>query len=193
MAKKTGRPSWFKVFLHQKAAIDEMPDEIVGRAFKAAMQYFETGEVPEIELVARGIFAPMRESVNEAFADFEETSEKNRRNVQKRWDKKKAPPDTNGTSGTSGTSGNELLQGDTKYTEAEADAEVFNKGYKEDKEKEGMFSRENTHAPAPSDADPPLTGAAERVYRAAMKGGMSHDEAMALIGRKKEAKDGDGA
>lgn len=70
---------------------------------------------------------------------------------------------------------------------------VSNKGNKEDKEREGMFSRENTHAPAPPDVDPPLTGAAERVYRAAMKGGMSHDEAMALISRKKETKDGDGA
>lgn len=190
MAKITGRPSWFKVFLHQKAAIDEMPDEIVGRAFKAAMHYFETGEIPEIELVARGIFAPMRESVNEAFADFERTSDKNRENVRKRWDKKKVPPDT---IGTTGTSGNELLQGDTKYTEADADAEVFNKGYKEDKERKGMFSEENTHAPETPAVDPPLTGAAERVYRAAMKGGMSHNEAMALIGRKKETKDGDGA
>ena len=155
------------------------------------MHYFETGEIPEIELLARGIFAPMRESVNEAFEDFERTSDKNRENVRKRWDKKKVQPDTNGTTGTSGTSGKELLQGDTKYTEA--DAEVFNKGYKKDKERKGMFSEENTHAPEPPDVDPPLTGAAERVYRAATKGGMSHDQAMALIGRKKDTKDGDGA
>lgn len=70
---------------------------------------------------------------------------------------------------------------------------VSNKGNKEDKEREGMFSEENTHASETPTVDPPLTGAAERVYRAAMKGGMSHDEVMALIVRKKDTKDGDGA
>jgi len=83
-------------------------------------------------------------------------------------------------------------------TEAERETQVSigkvsNKGNKEDKEREGMFSEENTHASETPTVDPPLTGAAERVYRAAMKGGMSHDEVMALIVRKKDTKDGDGA
>ena len=187
MAKASGRPSWFKVFLHQKAAIDEMPDEIVGRAFKAALQYFETGDIPDIELAARGVFAPMRESVNEAFADFERTSNKNRENVQKRWEKKRLPSYTSGMTGTSGINS---LQSDTKYTEAEA--EVY-KGNKVKKEREGMFSEENIRAPDVSAVDPPLSEMEERLYSAALSSGKNSDEALAWVIRKRKTKDGDGA
>lgn len=67
------------------------------------------------------------------------------------------------------------------------------KGNKEDKEREGMFSEENTHAPAPAAVNPPLSKMEECLYKSAVNGGKSHDEAMAWIIRKRKAKDGDGA
>ena len=35
---KMGRPSWFKLFLHHKSLIDAVPDEVAGRALKAALR-----------------------------------------------------------------------------------------------------------------------------------------------------------
>lgn len=82
-------------------------------------------------------------------------------------------------------------------TEAERETQVSigkvsNKGNKEDKERKGMFSEENTHAPEPPPASPPLSKMEECLYRSAMNSGKSHDEAMAWVLRKRKAKDGDG-
>lgn len=112
MAKKKGRPSWFKMFLHQKALIDAVPDETVGKSLKAVFQYFETGELPELDPMAFAVFATIKPYVDESFEDFERTSEKNRENVQKRWNKDK-PNDT------TGTTGNDLIQNNITDTEAE--------------------------------------------------------------------------
>lgn len=67
------------------------------------------------------------------------------------------------------------------------------KGNKEDKERKGMFSEENTHAPEAPAVNPPLSKMEECLYKSAVNGGKSHDEAMAWIIRKRKAKDGDGA
>lgn len=86
MAKKQRRPSWFKMFLHQKALLDAMPDEIVGKALKAVFQYFDTGEVKELDPMAFAVFAAIKPYVDESYEDFERASEKNRANIMKRWD-----------------------------------------------------------------------------------------------------------
>lgn len=89
MAKKTNRPSWFKMFLHQKALLDAMPDETVGKALKAVFQYFDTGEIQELDPMAFAVFAAIKPYVDESYEDFAEASKKNRENVMKRWDKQK--------------------------------------------------------------------------------------------------------
>ena len=85
MAKKVGRPSWFKMFLHQKALLDAVPDETVDKALKAVFQYFDTGEVVDLDPMAFAVFAAVKPYVEESFEDFERTSERNRMNVAKRW------------------------------------------------------------------------------------------------------------
>lgn len=85
MAKKVGRPSWFKMFLHQKALLDAVPDETVGKALKAVFQYFDTGEVVDLDPMAFAVFAAVKPYVDESFEDFERTSERNRMNIAKRW------------------------------------------------------------------------------------------------------------
>ena len=109
MAKKESRPAWFKLFRHQKALIDSVPDESAGKAIKAVFQYFENGEVPPLSPLEFAVFSSIKPYVDESFEDFAETSRKNRENVQKRWGKESC------------TSGNQSLPLDTKNTEAEAD------------------------------------------------------------------------
>lgn len=89
MAKKTNRPSWFKIFLHQKPVIDANTDETVGKALKAALHYFETGELPEFEDAGeKSVFATFCPYVEESFEDYEKTSARNRENAMKRHEKK---------------------------------------------------------------------------------------------------------
>ena len=121
---KLGRPSWFKLFLHHKSLIDAVPDEVAGSALKAALRYFDTGEVVELDSLARAVFAALKPHIDEAFADFQATSEKNTQNIQKRWANRGMPSDT---------TGNHSLPNDTKNTEAEAEAEGEGEGYKADK------------------------------------------------------------
>lgn len=71
MSKKANRPAWFKVFGHLKPLMDSMPDEVVGRAFKAVLQYFETGEIVELQQMEYSIFCTMKPHVDESFDDFE--------------------------------------------------------------------------------------------------------------------------
>lgn len=87
MAKKESRPAWFKLFRHQKALIDSVPDESAGKAIKAVFQYFENGEVPPLSPLEFAVFSSIKPYVDESFEDFAETSRKNRENVQKRWGK----------------------------------------------------------------------------------------------------------
>lgn len=71
MSKKVNRPAWFKVFGHLKPLIDSMPVEAVGKAFKAVLQYFETGEIMELQQMEYSIFCTMKPYVDESFMDFE--------------------------------------------------------------------------------------------------------------------------
>ena len=86
MAKnKTGRPSWFKVFLHSKAMIDAVPDDVAGKAFKSALRYFETGEVEELDQLTGAVFAALKPHIDEAFEDFRRSVDTGRAGGQKRW------------------------------------------------------------------------------------------------------------
>lgn len=106
--KKEGRASWFKVFLHQKALIDSVPNENVGAALKAALQYFETGENPQIDPLSFAVFSTFRQYIDESNDDFKKFSEAGQRGNKKRWDSQVSPPDT------------PLSPRNTGYREAEA-------------------------------------------------------------------------
>lgn len=92
--KKVGRASWFKIFLHQKALIDSVPNENVGTALKAALQYFETGEIPKIDPLSFAVFSTFKQYIDESNDDFKKFSEAGQRGNKKRWDNQVSPPDT---------------------------------------------------------------------------------------------------
>ena len=70
MAKEK-RASWFKLFLNQKPMMDAVDDATLGRAIKAAMAYFETGEIIELEPLENVVFQTMKVHADEAVEDYE--------------------------------------------------------------------------------------------------------------------------
>ncbi len=73
MAKKK-RPSWFKLFLHQGPLIHAVPDEVAGKALKAALQYLDDKTEPELDPLSAAVYATFKPYIDEAFEDFERSS-----------------------------------------------------------------------------------------------------------------------
>lgn len=71
MSKGEKRPSWFKLFLHQKPIIDAVPDEVVGRAVKAAFHYFATKEETELDTLTMVVYSSFKPYIEESFTDYE--------------------------------------------------------------------------------------------------------------------------
>lgn len=142
---KTGRPSWFKLFLHHKSLVEAVPDEVAGKALKAALRYFDTGEMAELDSLAVAVFAALKPNIDEAFEAFETTSEKNRKNIQKRWSNRGIPNDTTCTTGY------HSIPNDTKNTEEEGEVEVE---VEEEEEGEGECNRA-AKPPKPARFSPP--------------------------------------
>lgn len=72
MAKRAGRPSWFKFFLSIKPLLDAVPDESAGKAIKAALAYFEdrTHEVSGLDPLALALFTSLKPYIDDSYADF---------------------------------------------------------------------------------------------------------------------------
>lgn len=209
MAKKKDRPSWFKMFIHQKALIDSVPDETAGKALKAVFDYFEDGEIPTIDPLAFAVFSAIKPYVDESFADFEQTRKKNSENVKKRWARIKGKADdADGISGTDDvppdTTGTNGIPPNTKHTEADAEADASYKVYKVEREEgekgiqgdtRDVFPEENTTAQKVPHSlpafDPPLTGREEEIFLMAVQTGMGYEKAASLIHRPLKAKEGE--
>lgn len=76
MPKNETRPSWFKLFRHQKALIDSVPDATAGKAIKAVFQYFDSGEIIEMEPIEFAVFSALKPYVDESFTDYEASRKK---------------------------------------------------------------------------------------------------------------------
>ena len=107
MSKGEKRPSWFKLFLHQKPIIDSVPDDVVGKAVKAAFHYFATKEETELDALAMVVYSSFKPYIEESFTDYE----RDVRNGHKGGRPQK-PPVTPGKGGL------------PSPTQAEADAEA---------------------------------------------------------------------
>lgn len=72
MAKRAGRPSWFKFFLSIKPLLDAVPDESAGKAIKAALAYFEdrTHEVSSLDPLALALFTTLKPYIDDSYDDF---------------------------------------------------------------------------------------------------------------------------
>lgn len=95
MAKKEGRPSWFKMFLSQKALIDSVSDEVAGKALKQAFNYFEIGEkkdsatlAPKMDSLTFAVFSTIKPYIDESFDDYIARAKDGKEGADKRWNKR---------------------------------------------------------------------------------------------------------
>lgn len=108
MAKDAKKPSWFKMFLHQKAIIDSVDDATAGKALKAAFQYFDTGESVDMDQMVFIVFSAIKPYIDESYLDFQRSSAAGKKGMESRW----------------GNRDNPLKDPLTPYNEAEADTEA---------------------------------------------------------------------
>lgn len=94
MAKGDNRPSWFKMFLHQKAIIDSVDDATAGKALKALFQYFATGEDIQLDQLSFVVFSAFKPCVDASFEEFRKLSEAGKAGNKKRWGENKSGGDT---------------------------------------------------------------------------------------------------
>ena len=71
MSKGEKRPSWFKLFLHQKPIIDSVSDDVVGKAVKAAFHYFATKEELQLDVLPMVVYSSFKPYIEESFTDYE--------------------------------------------------------------------------------------------------------------------------
>ena len=79
------RPAWFKMFRHQKALIDSVPDESVGKALKAIFQYFEDGEIIDLNPIEFAVFSSVKPYVDESVEEYKKAVETGRAGSRRRW------------------------------------------------------------------------------------------------------------
>lgn len=109
MHKGEKRPSWFKLFLHQKPIIDSAPDDVVGKAVKAAFHYFATKEEMELDVMTMVVYSSFKPYIEESFTDYERLSTAGKKGMRNRWGENGITP---------------LSSVITGYNEAEAEADA---------------------------------------------------------------------
>lgn len=81
--------TWFKMFLSFAPLINAIPSENVGEGVKAAMRYFKNGKTPDTDFpeLSGVIYDTLKDSIDQAFTDCAEKSERGRRAIMARWHK----------------------------------------------------------------------------------------------------------
>lgn len=85
---KEKRATWWKMFYHQRAVIDSISDEEVGRGLKAAFQYFDGEDISTEDLTPQAftVFCVMRPYIDEAIQDYEKAIAQGRKGAARRWE-----------------------------------------------------------------------------------------------------------
>lgn len=83
------RPTWWKMFYHQRAAIESVSDAAAGEGLKAAFRYFDGEEIKPEELSSQAftVFCVIRPYIDESRRDYEESVENGHRGAQRRYGK----------------------------------------------------------------------------------------------------------
>ena len=85
-------PSWFKFWLHHKPLLEAVPDDVAGRAIKAALRYFESGEIDQLDQLEAAVFATLRADIDEATATYLRDIENGRKGGRPRSTGEGKPP-----------------------------------------------------------------------------------------------------
>ena len=84
---KEKRATWWKMFYHQRAAIESVSNEDAGKGLKAAFRYFDGEDTSKDELTpaAFTVFCVMRPYIDESIRDYDEAVSNGRNGGNKRW------------------------------------------------------------------------------------------------------------
>lgn len=84
---KPKRATWWKMFAHQRAALESISDEDVGKGLKAAFRYFDGDEIGPEDLTPQAftVFCVMRPYIDESMRDYEESVKNGRKGASERW------------------------------------------------------------------------------------------------------------
>lgn len=78
----------FIIYNDQLDILDDLTNEQAGILLKAMLKYSLTGEVIELPLVLKIAFTPIRQQMDRNNQKYENICERNRKNIEKRWDTK---------------------------------------------------------------------------------------------------------
>ncbi len=88
--KKTGQPSWFKVWGHDYPAFKSIPSDELGDALKIALDYF-LGIIPDgVDDTRQGVttaFMIFADHIDETMNDLEESRKNGKIGADARWHK----------------------------------------------------------------------------------------------------------
>ena len=88
MAKEK-RATWWKMFGHQRTAIEAVSDADAGKGLKAAFRYFDGDSIcaDDLSQSAFIVFSVIRPYIDEAKADYEKSVKDGKRGAESRWGK----------------------------------------------------------------------------------------------------------
>lgn len=92
MAKHSNQ--WFKVYLDKESTIDSIPDHAAGQALKACFRYWNTGEIPELDEIAKIAFITLKDGVDESIENIQKSVENGKKGAEKRWNKEHTENDS---------------------------------------------------------------------------------------------------
>ncbi len=81
------RATWWKMFYHQRAAVESVSNEDAGLGLKAAFRYFDGDDISPDDLTpaAFTVFCVMRPYMDESKRDYEDAVANGRSGGNKRW------------------------------------------------------------------------------------------------------------
>lgn len=107
---------YLPLFYSYEEALSSLTDEQFGRVIRAALAYMQSGTEPQLEPIEALAFGIIKRDAERSAGKYEALCEKNRQNIQKRWENR-IPPNTTVYDGIrTNTSEYETIPTDTKNT-----------------------------------------------------------------------------
>ena len=103
----------FILYLEQKQIFEMLTDEEAGQLIKAIFEYEDTGQLISLDKSLQIAFIPIRSALDRNKEKYEKVVERNKKNIEKRWNKEN----------TKNTTGKIGIPKDTKNTDNDSDNE----------------------------------------------------------------------
>ena len=101
----------FILYLEQKQIFEMLTDEEAGQLIKAIFQYEDTGQLISLDKSLQIAFIPIRSALDRNKEKYEKVVERNKKNIEKRWQKEN----------TKNTTGKNGIRKNTKNTDNDND------------------------------------------------------------------------